>query len=228
MAGSNVGVAGVTGAASHVKVYVQRVCGPNGCPTSAIVNAINAAADYHAAGNPLVALNLSLGGRSESQGEKSAILRADAERRARASPRPATPARTRSRAPHAIRTRSPSRRRTGGTSSPPTRRTGSGLDISAPGGYCYSNTTRRRLHLQLGRHRLSGRPDLQPPAAATVTRIYAYMHGHVDGRSAGDRSRGGCGVEARTCAAPRCARASRRRRRTWARPATTRSSATAA
>src|SRR6185295_611225 len=46
MAGSTVGVAGVSGAAPHVRVYVQRVCGRRGCPTSAIVNAIRAAADF--------------------------------------------------------------------------------------------------------------------------------------------------------------------------------------
>ncbi|HEY9226192.1 MAG TPA: S8 family serine peptidase, partial [Gemmatimonadaceae bacterium] len=38
MAGATVGVAGVSGAAPHVRVYVQRVCGRRGCPTSAIVN----------------------------------------------------------------------------------------------------------------------------------------------------------------------------------------------
>jgi serine protease len=39
MVGDAVGVAGVAGAASNVTVYVYRVCGPNGCPTSAIVSA---------------------------------------------------------------------------------------------------------------------------------------------------------------------------------------------
>ena len=34
MAGSTVGVAGVSGAAAHVKVYVQKVCGRRGCPTA--------------------------------------------------------------------------------------------------------------------------------------------------------------------------------------------------
>jgi subtilisin family serine protease len=68
IAGSTVGVAGVTGAAPHVKVLVQRVCGRRGCPTSAIVNAIRAAADFG-----VVAMNLSLGGSSESQAEKDAI-----------------------------------------------------------------------------------------------------------------------------------------------------------
>lgn len=69
MAGSSVGVAGVSGAASNVRVLVQRVCGPNGCPTSAIVNAIYAAADYPG----MVAMNLSLGGGRLSTGEKNAI-----------------------------------------------------------------------------------------------------------------------------------------------------------
>lgn len=69
MAGSTVGVAGISGAASNVTVYVQRVCGPSGCPTTAIVNAIYAAADYP----NLVAMNLSLGGSTESTAEKNAI-----------------------------------------------------------------------------------------------------------------------------------------------------------
>lgn len=69
MAGQNVGVAGVSGAGSSVRVYVQRVCGSLGCPTSAIVNAIYAAADYPG----MVAMNLSLGGGSESQAERNAI-----------------------------------------------------------------------------------------------------------------------------------------------------------
>jgi subtilisin family serine protease len=69
MAGSTVGVAGVSGAAANVKVYVQRVCGPSGCPTSAIVNAIYAAADYPG----MVAMNLSLGGSTETTAEKNAI-----------------------------------------------------------------------------------------------------------------------------------------------------------
>jgi serine protease len=69
MAGSTVGVAGVTGAAANVRIYVQRVCGASGCPTSAIVSAIRAAADYPG----LVAMNLSLGGTTESKAEKDAI-----------------------------------------------------------------------------------------------------------------------------------------------------------
>jgi serine protease len=77
MAGRTVGVAGVTGAntgsASKVRVYVQRVCGPRGCATSAIVNAIRAAADYVENGQHLVAMNLSLGGASISTAEQDAI-----------------------------------------------------------------------------------------------------------------------------------------------------------
>ncbi len=68
MVGDNVGVAGVAGAASNVTVYVFRVCGANGCPTSAIVSAIYAATD-----SGVVAMNLSLGGGSESQSEIEAI-----------------------------------------------------------------------------------------------------------------------------------------------------------
>jgi subtilisin family serine protease len=69
MAGTTVGVAGVTGAASNVRIHVQRVCGPSGCPTSAIVNAIRAAADVPG----MVAMNLSLGGSIISKAEKDAI-----------------------------------------------------------------------------------------------------------------------------------------------------------
>lgn len=68
MAGATVGVAGVSGAAANVRVYVQRVCGRRGCPSAAIANAIRAAADQG-----VVAVNLSLGGASESQAEKDAI-----------------------------------------------------------------------------------------------------------------------------------------------------------
>ena len=69
MAGATVGVAGVTGAASNVSIHVQKVCGPSGCPISAIVNAIRAAADVPG----VVAMNLSLGGATESKAEKDAI-----------------------------------------------------------------------------------------------------------------------------------------------------------
>ncbi|MGD8322277.1 MAG: S8 family serine peptidase, partial [Gemmatimonadota bacterium] len=68
MVGNTVGVAGVAGAAPNVTVYVYRVCGAIGCPTSAIVDAIIAATD-----DGVVAMNMSLGGSSESQAEKDAI-----------------------------------------------------------------------------------------------------------------------------------------------------------
>lgn len=68
MVGNTVGVAGVAGAASNVTVYVYRVCGPLGCPTSAIASAIRDAAD-----DGVVAMNLSLGGSVLAQAEADAI-----------------------------------------------------------------------------------------------------------------------------------------------------------
>jgi subtilisin family serine protease len=141
MAGTTIGVAGVSGAAPHVKVYVQRVCGANGCPTSAIINAINAAATYRDAnGKPLVAVNLSLGGNSESSGEKSAILNATnngvlivASAGNSGSGKVACPACD----PNAISVSST----TWKDELAPYSQSGSGLDLSAPGGSCYSNTT---------------------------------------------------------------------------------------
>jgi serine protease len=69
MAGSTVGVAGVSGAGPHVKVYVQRVCGPRFCSSSAMASAIMAATDYPG----MVAMNVSIGGSSESSAEADAI-----------------------------------------------------------------------------------------------------------------------------------------------------------
>jgi hypothetical protein len=69
MAGQSVGVAGVSGAGANVQVIVYRVCGSLGCPTSAIALAIRAAA----ADAGVVAMNLSLSGSSESDAEKDAI-----------------------------------------------------------------------------------------------------------------------------------------------------------
>ena len=69
MAGNTVGVAGVAGAAANVKIHVQKVCGARGCPSSYIASAIRAAADYPG----MVAMNLSLGGPSISQAERDAI-----------------------------------------------------------------------------------------------------------------------------------------------------------
>lgn len=135
MAGASVGVAGVTGAASNVKVLVQRVCGTAGCYTSSIVNAIYAGAD-----SGVVALNLSLGGRSESTAEKNAISYATnkgvliiASAGNSGSGKVACPACD----PNAISVASTTwQDQLAGYS-----QSGSGLDISAPGGYCYSNTT---------------------------------------------------------------------------------------
>jgi subtilisin family serine protease len=139
MAGSTVGVAGVMGAASNVKVYVQRVCGPSGCPTSAIVNAINAAVEFGKT-NPVVALNLSLGGSSESTAEKTAIQKATnakiliiASAGNSGAGRVACPACD----PNAISVAATTWRDELASYS----QYGSGLDIAAPGGLCYSNTT---------------------------------------------------------------------------------------
>ena len=140
-AGTTVGVAGVAGAASHVKIFVQRVCGPGGCPTTAIINALNAAADYRdAAGKPLVAVNFSIGGGSESTGEKNAIQRLTtngtlfiASAGNSGTSRVACPACD----VNAISVSATNwKDELAGYS-----QYGKGLDISAPGGYCYSNTT---------------------------------------------------------------------------------------
>jgi serine protease len=141
IAGSTVGVAGTSGAASNVKVYVQRVCGPSGCPTSAIINAINAAASYiDANGKHLVAVNLSLGGTTESSGEKTAIQNATnqgvlviASAGNSGSRRVACPACD----PNAISVMATNWKDAKTSYS----QYGSGLDIAAPGGECYSNTT---------------------------------------------------------------------------------------
>ena len=136
MAGSTVGVAGVSGAASHVSVYVQRVCGRRGCPTSAIVNAIYAAADYP----NMVAINMSLGGTSESQSEKDAIAYATskgvlviASAGNDGVGTVACPACD----PNAISVSATTWRDELASYS----QYGPGLDIAAPGGQCSSNTT---------------------------------------------------------------------------------------
>jgi subtilisin family serine protease len=136
MAGQTVGVAGVSGAAPHVRVYVQRVCGRRGCPTSAIVSAIRAAADV--AG--MVAMNLSLGGGSESQAEKDAITYATGKNVlviASAGNAGSGTVECPACDPNAISV-SATNWKDGLTyySS-----YGPGLDIAAPGGECYSNTT---------------------------------------------------------------------------------------
>ena len=69
MAGLTVGVAGVAGAAANVTVHVQKVCGRRGCPISAMASAIRAAADVPG----MVAMNVSIGGTSLSNAERDAI-----------------------------------------------------------------------------------------------------------------------------------------------------------
>ncbi|MFL5496312.1 MAG: S8 family serine peptidase [Gemmatimonadales bacterium] len=136
MAGSTVGVAGVSGAGPHVKVYVQRVCGQRGCPTSAIVSAIRAAADYPG----VVAMNLSLGGSSESQAEKDAIAYAtskDVLVIASAGNGGTSTVECPACDVNAISVSAT----TWSDGLAPYSSFGSGLDISAPGGSCYSNTT---------------------------------------------------------------------------------------
>jgi subtilisin family serine protease len=137
MAGSSVGVAGVSGAASHVRVYVQKVCGRRGCPTSAIVSAIYAAADYPG----MVAMNLSLGGSTESQAEKDAINYAVNTRGvlviASAGNSGAGTVACPACDPNAISVAATNWRDAKSSYS----QYGPGLDISAPGGECYSNTT---------------------------------------------------------------------------------------
>jgi serine protease len=135
MAGKTVGVAGVAGVAANVKIYVQRVCGQRGCPTTAIVNAIRAAADYG-----VVAMNLSIGGGSLAQSESDAIAYANSKNAIviasagnDGSGTVACPACD----PGAISVASTQWQDKLASYS----QYGPGLDISAPGGNCYSNTT---------------------------------------------------------------------------------------
>jgi subtilisin family serine protease len=136
MAGRTVGLAGVSGAGANVKVYVQRVCGRNGCPTAAIASAIRAAADYPG----MVAMNLSLGGSTLSNAERDAIAYATGK--------------------NVLVIASAGNGNTGTVSCPACDSNaisvaasnwqdkrayysnwGPGLDITAPGGELYSNTT---------------------------------------------------------------------------------------
>jgi subtilisin family serine protease len=136
MAGNTVGVAGVSGAGPHVKVYVQRVCGRRGCPTAAIVSAIRAAADQPG----MVAMNLSLGGSSESQAEKDAIAYALGKEVlviASAGNNGTSTVSCPACDVNAISVASTMWRDDLASYS----NWGAGLDISAPGGNCYSNTT---------------------------------------------------------------------------------------
>ena len=136
MAGTNVGVAGVTGASPNVRILVQKVCGAAGCYTSAIVNAIRAAADYPG----MVAMNLSLGGNTISKAEKDAIAYATgkgvlviAAAGNSGTSKVGCPACD----ANAISVSATSWRDALAYYS----QYGSGLDISAPGGELYSNST---------------------------------------------------------------------------------------
>jgi subtilisin family serine protease len=136
MAGATVGVAAIAGATGNVKINVQKVCGRRGCPISAIANGIRAAADVP----NMVAINVSIGGTSLSQAEKDALAYATGKNvlvivsagnsNTGTVECPACD-------PNAISV--------GATDWKDLRagysNWGPGLDISAPGGYCYSNTT---------------------------------------------------------------------------------------
>ncbi len=169
MAGTTVGVAGVTGAGPHVKVYVQRVCGAVGCYTSSIINAIRAAADQPG----MVAMNLSLGGNSESTGEKNAITYATnknvlviAAAGNSGSGKVGCPACD----PNAISVAATTWQDALAAYS----QSGSGLDISAPGGYCYSNTTEEGcIFSAIVSGYTGGRTYSGPQAGGS----YAYMQG---------------------------------------------------
>ena len=123
------------GAAAHVKVYVQSVCGRRGCPTSAIVSAIRAAADFG-----VVAMNFSLGGSSESQAEKDAIAYATSKNVlviASAGNNGTATVECPACDPNAISVSATTwQDKLASYSS-----YGPGLDIGAPGGQCYSNTS---------------------------------------------------------------------------------------
>lgn len=137
MIGSTVGVAGVTGAGNNVRVHVQKVCNATGgCYTSAIVNAIYAAADYPG----MVAMNLSLGGTTISRAEKQALAYAASKNVlviAAAGNSGASKVGCPACDASAISVSATTWRDGLAVYS----QYGSGLDISAPGGELYSNTT---------------------------------------------------------------------------------------
>jgi subtilisin family serine protease len=136
------------------------------------VNAINAAASYlDASGHHLVAINMSLGGTSESVAERNAIAAATkagvlviASAGNSGTGRVACPACD----ANAISVASTTWR----DELAPYSQYGSGLDISAPGGSCYSNTTPDGCILSSVVHGFTG---------GTVVTIngspYTYMQG---------------------------------------------------
>jgi serine protease len=169
MAGSTVGVAGVAGAAAHVKVYVQRVCGSAGCYSSSIINAINAAATYPG----MVAVNLSLGGRSESSGEISAIQNAT-NHNVLVIASAGNDGRSKISCPACDANAISVAATTWQDALAAYSNYGSGLDISAPGGYCYSNTTEEGcIFSAIAAGYTGGRTYSGPLAGGS----YAYMQG---------------------------------------------------
>ncbi|MDH5759182.1 MAG: S8 family serine peptidase [Gemmatimonadota bacterium] len=135
MVGRNVGVAGVAGAGANVTVHVYRVCGALGCPTSAIVSAI-----YDATDAGVVAMNLSLGGGSLSSTEQAAIQYATSRNAlviASAGNDGTSTVSCPACDPNAISVAA-SNWQDGATYY---TNWGAGLDITAPGGQMYSNTT---------------------------------------------------------------------------------------
>lgn len=135
MAGATVGVAGVSGAAANVRVYVQKVCGRRGCPVSAMASAIRAAADQG-----VVAMNVSIGGTSLSSAESDAIAYATSKNSlviASAGNSGAGSVSCPACDPNAISVAA----LTWADKRASYSQYGPGLDISAPGGECYSNTT---------------------------------------------------------------------------------------
>ena len=136
MAGLTVGVAGISGAAANVKVHVQKVCGRRGCPISAIASAIRAAADVP----NMVAMNLSIGGTSLTTSERDAIAYATGKNVlvvASAGNAGTGTVECPACDPNAISVAALNWR----DELAPYSNYGPGLDIAAPGGYCYSNTT---------------------------------------------------------------------------------------
>lgn len=137
MIGSTVGIAGVTGAGTNVKVYVQKVCNASGgCSTSAIVNAIYAAADYPG----MVAMNLSLGGTTISRAEKQALAYA-AGKNVLVIAAAGNSGASKVACPACDANAVSVSATTWSDALAYYSQYGSGLDISAPGGELYSNTT---------------------------------------------------------------------------------------
>jgi serine protease len=137
MAGSTVGVAGVSGAASNVKIYVQRVCGKRGCPSAAIASAIRAAASEPG----MVAMNLSLGGSASSTAEIRAIAFAVDTANVLVIASSGNNGTSTVSCPACNAKAISVSATTWSDALASYSNYGTGLDISAPGGQCYSNST---------------------------------------------------------------------------------------